>query len=409
MKNRRKVVIFTLIAAAGIICASALILFREKSPIDSAKVATEVRNEKTKEANESAKDTQIIRSFVGSEITKETAKSGKSNVEDINAIKDVEKETSMPGKPELADSNSANNNDITGELCQELKTSIINKDSNETEELLDEIVEQGDESVYHLKSLLLESNEPDVKEFAAIGLARINSPKSVNELIDGVRKTQDENIRENLIKTFNEIKDAASADELLETLTEEETGILRDGVRDTLGRVADSKVVENMVKLYGEFDGQDKGLEQINLLATLLRVRSEESVPALKDIIVKGKTTSLSTNAALSLGAIGSESAIKAIALAITDEDMTGNELTCAHAMASIKNENATSMLSSYLSNDNEDLRMGAALALGNTNSKKVLAILEQASQFEQSEKVKTAIESSKAKITAVLAMKSTK
>jgi hypothetical protein len=343
MKKRRKVVIFAVIAAAGIICASAIVLLREKKTQEPARVAIEVKTGNPKEVNKPSQKTQIVQPFTSSEVVKGTEKR-----DIVNSGSEAVKETTKLENLDMADANSASDTGgDTQKICQDLKSAIIHKDNNTIEELLDELVGQGDESVYHLKSLLLESNEPDVKEFAASGLARINSPKSVNELVDGVRKTQDENIRENLVKTFDEIKDTASADVLLETLTEEETGILRDGVRDTLGRVADSEVVANIVKLYGELDGQDKGQQQVNLLATLLRVRSEEAVPALKDIIVKGKTTSLGINAALSLGAIGSESAIKAIALAITDEDITGNESVCVSAMASIKNEAATDILSS--------------------------------------------------------------
>ena len=391
MKQNRSIllqVVLGSILVAMVVCALILILLREKKPQEPVKVAVEIKVGKPNGVNRPLQETRITQSSIRREVVKETAKPENLDLADVNWMGDTD--------------------DYTGQLCQDLKTAIIDKDSNSTQELLDEIVGQRDESVYHLKSLLLESNEPDVKEFAAIGLARINSPKSVNELVDGIRKTQDENFHENLVKAFDEIKDTASADVLLEALMEEEPGILRDGIRDTLGRVADSEVVTNMVKLYGEFDGQETGLQQASLLETLLKVRSEEAVPELKDIIVKGKTISLSTNAALSLGAIGSESSVKALAAAISDENITGNESIYVNAMALISNDAATGILLDYLSNDNENVRIGAASALGNMPSEEVRAILEEAGQVEQSEEVRNAIESSKAKINKALITKET-
>ncbi len=312
-------------------------------------------------------------------------------------------------KPEATKESSTSTASATEKIEKMTESASNFGMTEETEKAISEVSALGDSVVPQLDKLI-ESGQIALVTSAGRALAEIGTPLAVSTLLDGIsRKENNPDQKLALVSSLHALTkiNSASSELLIQALIKKQDPILSPILRDTIARLADSNVVRAIANAFHELKpdiveiggGQkyDKnGWKQSNLMGTVLRVRSPQAVPALREIILNDSDFSLKSQAVIALGAIGDKDSIQAILDGIAKSTSTSYTRVLVETLTAINNKESLSQLIELLNNNaNENIRYGAAGALGNISSETSITALKNALQKESSQLVKKRIQMS--------------
>lgn len=143
-------------------------------------------------------------------------------------------------------------------LADELIAAVLDGSDQEAIDVLDHLVAIGERSVPRLLDIL--TNEPNetVALYAAKGLATIGSPTATAELVIILSGTPDGSFKEELTREVSSIQNYQSWPVLLDSIVQTEDAAVLRAASSALATVADSEVVDEIVRLYDEIESETK-------------------------------------------------------------------------------------------------------------------------------------------------------
>jgi len=298
---------------------------------------------------------------------------------------------STNSSPMLHSENSATSRDKLQKMA------ALAADAGSTDELekaIHEVAAMGDSVVPELKQLLQPGQTANVRDAAAKALAEIGTPQSISTLLDAVLTEQDDEQRRALVSSLHALNNPAAAPELASALLKSQDPIVFPTIRDTLARVADATTILTIAQTF--HDDASEGWQQSNLMGALLRVRSPEAVPSLRQTALADSDFSLRSQAAIALGYIGNQDAIQALLDAINQSQSVALKEVFVQSLGAVNNKESQNELISLLNqNTNESVRYAAAMALGNIPNASSVDALKSAYLNETSQLVKQTVETS--------------
>lgn len=176
-----------------------------------------------------------------------------------------------------------------------------------------------------LSGALLNANNDVERAMLADALTRIGTSEAVEGLFAALQATTDPAVRAQLLQALNALPPGQPLETLASTLTMALDPQLRDGVVATIARAADTNTVEFLNEMYHEpeaFGGQ-----ATNILAALGSIRNPDATTALSTLLRTSGEVPVMQNAAASLGKIGTDTSLQAIADALLVIGETNPEL----------------------------------------------------------------------------------
>lgn len=176
-----------------------------------------------------------------------------------------------------------------------------------------------------LGGALLNARTQAERTILADALARIGTSEAVEELFKAVQAATDPEVRAELLQALNALPPGLPLETLASTLTMALDPQIRDGVVATIARAADTNAVEFLHEMYHEpenFGGQGAGI-----LAALGSIHNPGATTALSTLLRTSGEVPVMQNAATSLGKIGTEDSLQAIADALRVIGDTNPEL----------------------------------------------------------------------------------
>lgn len=216
-----------------------------------------------------------------------------------------------------------------------------------------------------LGGALLHAHTPAERAILADALARIGTSEAVEELFKAVQAATDPEVRAELLQALNALPPGLPLETLASTLTMALDPQIRDGVVATIARAADTNAVEFLHEMYHEpesFGGQGAGI-----LAALGSIHNPGATTALSTLLRTSGEVPIMQNAASSLGKIGTEESLQAIADALRVIGDTNPELRL-HLLGVIQvvnNAAARDWLQRTAVSSDTGLAQAAANALG--------------------------------------------
>lgn len=166
-----------------------------------------------------------------------------------------------------------------------------------------------------LSGALLNAGNDVERAMLADALTRIGTSEAVEGLFAALQATTDPAVRAQLLQALNALPPGLPLETLASTLTMALDPQLRDGVVATIARAADTNTVEFLNEMYHEpeaFGGQST-----NILAALGSIRNPDATTALSTLLLTSGEVPVMQNAAASLGKIGTDASLQAIADAL--------------------------------------------------------------------------------------------
>lgn len=176
-----------------------------------------------------------------------------------------------------------------------------------------------------LGEALLNARTAAERAILADALARIGTSEAVEELFKALRAATDPEVRAELLQALNALPPGLPLETLASTLTMALDPQIRDGVVASIARAADTNAVEFLHEMYHEpenFGGQGAGI-----LAALGSIHNPGATTALSTLLRTSGEVPVMQNAATSLGKIGTEDSLQAIADALRMIGDTNPEL----------------------------------------------------------------------------------
>lgn len=125
---------------------------------------------------------------------------------------------------------------------------------------------------------LLYSDDPEMRSSAIISLLGLNQPSVYGPLIDILRKSDNDDVRVSLIKSFGFAGDDKALDCIIELLASENEDI-RNAASNALGNMKSSKAVERMI--YVLQNQRNSAGPRILIASALAKTRSRDAVEPL--------------------------------------------------------------------------------------------------------------------------------
>jgi HEAT repeat protein len=268
----------------------------------------------------------------------------------------------------------------------------------EVEKAIQEVVTLGNSVVPELEQLIGSGQAANVREAAARALAEIGTPESVSILLQAVSAEQNDDHRRALVSALHALNNPEAAEELATALIKDQDSIVFPTIRDTLARIADDAATQTIANTF--HNAAQEGWQQSNLMGALARVRSSDAVPALRNIVFADSDSSLRSQAAISLGLIGTQDAIQALLDAIDQSQSVSLTTVFLESLGAVNNKASLPDLVSLLNQStNENVRYAAATALGNISSQASANALNAALNAESSHDIRQTIEASLARL----------
>lgn len=144
------------------------------------------------------------------------------------------------------------------ELTDELIAAVLDGRDREATDVLDQLVKFGERSVPQLLDILKNEQNKTVALYAAKGLATIGSPTATAGLVAVLSGTPDGAFKEELTKEVSSIQNYQSWQVLLDSIVKTGDAAVLRAASSALATVADSEVIDEIVRLYAELEVETK-------------------------------------------------------------------------------------------------------------------------------------------------------
>ncbi len=210
-----------------------------------------------------------------------------------------------------------------------------------------------------------------VRDYACLALGDVTSEEVITLMKELVLHDSSTRVRMFAAQSLGKIGSVKATDALLGAL-KDESGWVRGRAAEALGQMNSKRAIEPLVQLLKD----ESRYARVHAREALMEIGESAAEPLAKAL--KDKNSNVRWQAALALGEIKSEKAIRGLIEAIKDEDwMVRNE--AAVSLAKINSEKALEPLLKALNDKNCDVRKQAAWILGEMKSEKAMDSLIEA------------------------------
>jgi HEAT repeat protein len=270
-----------------------------------------------------------------------------------------------------------------------LAPAVLAKDKRGVLEILDRMAAFGDRAVDRLTVLLNNPTDENVREYAALGLAKIGTPAALAKLLEAIRNQPDSRLKENLRAELRQMRSSAALDLVIDGLLQDSADWWFKDASSILSSMGTPEVVSRLLDASREAGEQHQG----RLGATFTQITNPEAIPALGSALQAGAHPMIQEGASRALAQIGTPEATDTLLQAVRAVEENDHRERLLAAFDRLANKDSTQILQQALDDEtNPAVRAAAANALGNNENEPVLAHLERAYERETDPRAKAAI-----------------
>lgn len=203
----------------------------------------------------------------------------------------------------------------------------------------------------------LQSADPTVRRKACYNLAKSKDESAVDPLITALSGDEDATVRGAAAFALGEVGSARAVDALIQALNDHE-GNVESGAATALGKIGDVRAVPDLSELA-------KAKNRAAIVA-LGKIGDARAIPSLLEVMLntKARLDRFSVEVIEAITAIGGSPAAEAFLAALHDRNMFKFNYELTAGLVEV-GEPAVSLLIASLSDDNQEIRAAAAIALG--------------------------------------------
>ncbi len=295
---------------------------------------------------------------------------------------------------------AGNGGSIASVLSRELKKSVLAGRAAMVNAVSGQLIVLGDKAVPDVM-LLLGCGERQVESVAFSVLSRIGTAKALVALIGKTINTADSQYRTEMERQFASIQSTLLIDSLVNMMNESDQPDLRSSISSMLSSMEGGYVVGALVNAIPRARTGEIAREMTGVLS---RLNKPSNTLELEKALSLLKEQGIQEAAAMALANIGNAQACEVLVKHSSDP---GAGSVCRDWLATVSSPYGQQALLDIVNSDNEaDVRMSAAMALGNYTSSDLLNTLQRLLLLEPDQQVKAAIQDSiemvKAKVVAI-------
>ena len=282
------------------------------------------------------------------------------------------------------------------ELISQFDGAVASGDKALTEELLHELLALRGPALDHLANFAAKHPNEDVREYAAIGLARLGTVEAVGALVTAIHQETNPRVKENLRTILRSVKNPDAIPALIEGIAQRDLTWLHEDAMAIMHSLEEHGAAAALVQAYQE-DVELTAAARDRVVEGIASLSDPSSLETLNAVFESdGADQTLQIAAADGLAHIGTPEAVTALldeAGRTVQPELRNQYL---EAVAEVTNKDAVPVLQETLENHTEpDARAAAALALAMDENEPTVERLRQLFEQETSEEVRDAIAAS--------------